>query len=97
MRNKIWEFFSVLTGLLEILMAEVAAGVITGHSTGDLFRKHETTRGGRKTVRGRTGNIENLSQDTKKGTRHQWGWPQAPQAHFYLALVGGSFLHYTER
>lgn len=44
---------------LEILIAEEAAGVITGHSTGDLFWKHEIKYGGRKTVRGRIGNTEN--------------------------------------
>lgn len=58
-----WEFSSVVTGLLEILMTEAAAGVITGHSTGDLFWKHETKYGGRKTVRGRIRNTDNQKRD----------------------------------
>lgn len=86
MKNKMWGFSSVVTEALETLKAEVAAGVTTGHSTGDLFWKHETKYGGRKTVRGGIG-----KQKTKKETRHQWRWPQAPQAHFYLALVDGYF------
>lgn len=63
MRNKRWEFSSVATWPLEILMAEVAAGVITGHSTADLFWKCETKYRGRKTVRGRIGNTENQKMD----------------------------------
>lgn len=63
MKNKMWQFSSVVTGPLEILMAEVAAGVITGHSTGDLFWKHETKYRGRKIVRGRIGN----NREPKKG------------------------------
>ena len=78
-------------------MSEEAASVIAGHSAADLFWKQESNYGGRKTVRSRMGNMENLSQDTKKGTRPQWRWPQAPRAYLYLALVGGFCLHCTNR
>lgn len=54
-------------------MAEVAAGVITGHSTADLSWKCETKYRGRKTARGRIGNTENqkMGQDISgDGHRH---------------------------
>lgn len=66
MKNKMWGFSSVVTEALETLMAEVAAGVTTGHSTGDLSWKHETKYRERKTLRGGIG-----KQRTKKGTRHR--------------------------
>lgn len=91
MRNKMWEFSSVVTVTLGILMSEAAASVIAGHSAADLSWKQESNYGGRKTVKGRMGKTENLTQDTKKGTRPQWTWPQTPQAHVYLSLVGGVF------
>lgn len=70
-------------------MSEAAAIVIEDHSAADLSWKQQSNCGGGKTVRGRMGNMENLTQDTKKGTRSQWRWPQAHQCHLYLALVGG--------
>lgn len=97
MGNEVWECSFVVTVTLGTLMSEAAASVIAGHSAADLSWKQESNYRGRKTVRGRMGNTENLTQDTRKGTRPQWRWPQAPQAHLYFALVGGFCLHCTER
>lgn len=97
MRNKTWIFSSVITVTSGILISEEAAIVITGHSAANLIWKQESNCGGRKAIKGRMGNAETLTQDSKKGTRPQWRRPQAPRAHVYLALVGGFSLHYTER